>query len=320
MSVTGRPILLHRVYRLHKRWLADNFTYFAQKFGPGGDDSWITTVLEEPEVAEGCTVYHTPSEVPAEDFERILHALKNQEQKHGSSAASRTAGTQLLVAAQALGCDTIVTQERERLCTVWNERKPPRPESYRNYRPPESAYPPNDEPHSFEEAREMIRLGRNHGLRKVLKRAYYELVSSSEFESALKDPGAFGFSRAEMKRLSRVQGKLMFAWHRAVRKPPRDSLWRGSHCHPLARSPLPYGCKQQHGAIRRSAWRNMMNETGEAAEGARDPPSLQRLPPHGRAAEQPVVLVLCAGVGEVVGAAARGVVGGVQGTEAVNAS
>lgn len=189
-----------------------------------------------------------------------------------SSAAHQTTGARLLIAAHALGCGSIVAQEKKRLCAVWDPTKPPRPESYRNYRPPTSAYLPDDAPHSFQEALDMIHVGRSFEMTQVLKRAYYELISSEEFESVLtKDPSAYGFSRAEMKRLSRAQGKLMFAWHRTIKKPPRDSIWRGSHCHPLARSTLPYGCKQQHRAIRRSAWRNMMNETGEAQEGACDP-------------------------------------------------
>ncbi|KAI0327425.1 hypothetical protein GY45DRAFT_1257110 [Cubamyces sp. BRFM 1775] len=258
------------IYRLHKAWLAEKCTYFAGRFGLSGDDYSGIIVSEEPEVIDGCSVYHTPLKVPAEDFECFLRALRNQD---GTSyAVPQTAGTRLLIAAHALGCDAVVAQERERLCAVWNERKPPRPESYRNYRPPASTYPPDDAPHSFQEALDMIQVGRNYGLPSVLKRAHYELLSSREFEDLVKkDPGAFGFSRSEIKRLSRAQGKLMFAWHRTIKKPPRDSIWRGSHCHPLARSPFPFGCKQQHGAIRRSAWRDMMNETGEAKEGARDP-------------------------------------------------
>ncbi|KAI9070281.1 hypothetical protein FKP32DRAFT_7804 [Trametes sanguinea] len=254
-----------KVYQLDREWLEGECEYFKFAVSPDG--------LGKTKHGASDPVYSTPPGVTAEDFDLLLSALKDEDRYKD---APQDVVETLLRVASAFLSKKVITLAKARLCALWDDRYPPSPESYRVIKtaPEISGFYPDPGTHTYTEALTAIQLANEHNVPGVLKRAFYELMSSAEFWVALKagPEAAIGLSEETLLKLERERDALAREWNRVVFRPPRyKALTMTSKCHPLSYGSLWRGCKQKRSGRRKEAWEVMMTQSEEAEAGQYDP-------------------------------------------------
>ncbi|EIW51942.1 uncharacterized protein TRAVEDRAFT_53936 [Trametes versicolor FP-101664 SS1] len=223
--------------------------------------------------------YPTPAGLTVAQFELLLSPFRAPEAAATLMASLSTNATiSLLRAAHELGRGAVVHVAKARLCSLWDDRRLPMAESYQTanlggigrHTPS-----PDDGPRPYTEALAALRAAEEFGLQSVAKRAAYELTCSEDFWTALvTDRASVDISQDVLVGVYNMRTMLKALWADALRSPPRmPGLYQYAHtsCHPLLRQTLGQGCARREGAKRMEAWRAMLEDTRQRAEGAWDP-------------------------------------------------
>ncbi|KAI0708223.1 hypothetical protein C8Q76DRAFT_743755 [Earliella scabrosa] len=222
------------LFKQYKARLAKYCGYFEELFAMG-----VST-----ETIDGCPVYRVPPELLLKEFRDLLTALEPLE--HVSNPPDQTLAISLLFAANTLSCPVVLALAKKRLCEIWDANAVPDASDVRPYT--SAAY--------------VVQLGRQFQIHGVLKRAFYELVSSSEFwEVLFENREQIRLNEADVLRLVETRVALGKMWREFVLEvPTKKELWQG-------RRGYSYGCCHPGGR----EWAKALRERGTLEGGALDP-------------------------------------------------
>ncbi|KAI0760909.1 hypothetical protein BD413DRAFT_617431 [Trametes elegans] len=256
------------LFKLYRSRLAQYCRHFANIF-EGQDNGASGTQIE------GHPLYHAPEGLILEDFEQLLTALETP-LTFSASPPTQSVAISLLRAAHMLSCNIILTLSKDRLCTIWDSRSPPRPHSSlalllsstdqlcptaRLSRPDPDSHPASAPP-TYAEAVSIVLFARQYALPGVLKRAFYELLASPPFWAALvADRRQIRLHEDDLLRLYNARYVLQQAWRAAAPCVPDPDKKKG-HASPACNAYFPG---------RTDALRAMVLGSGLVEPGAVDP-------------------------------------------------
>ncbi|KAL1947010.1 hypothetical protein VTO73DRAFT_13971 [Trametes versicolor] len=182
-------------YKLHSMRLARYCVYFKKLFADHTDD-----YEDRCAKVEGFPVYHIPTNLDSDEFEKLLAVLETP-----------------LRAAHSLSCDVVLRLARKRLCVIWHPPKvSPRPATKIG---PVPSFLSADTAamHTYHGAVFIILFARQYGMPELLKRAFYELLASAGFWAALTaDRKHIRLAENDLLRLYNVRHVLQRRWREAV--------------------------------------------------------------------------------------------------------
>ncbi|PIL30058.1 hypothetical protein GSI_07635 [Ganoderma sinense ZZ0214-1] len=234
--------------RLHESRVAGYCGYFHELFGPGNPAGVVVTGE-----AAGCRVYPVTPELSLEDFKHLLKAIESPFE-YATSPPSQQVAIALLFAAHILSCGYVLDLAKKRLCDIWDGRTPPTTDRS------------DGEDRSPDSAIRAIKLGRRYGIPGVLKRAFYELLSSwifgRESESVtffLSVIGELTIAEDDIHRLLAARLKLGRLWRKFVVDPPSGAWCVSQDGACSARRCCHAGESKD---VRAGEWRNVVCEQG----------------------------------------------------------
>ncbi|KAL1936877.1 hypothetical protein VTO73DRAFT_6209 [Trametes versicolor] len=126
----------------------------------------------------------------------------------------------LVRAAHSLSCDVVLKLARRRLCAIWDAEHPSRASTRPSTKmsPALSSLSADTAAlHAYHDAVSIILFARQYGLPELLKRAFYELLASTEFWAALTaDRKQIRLTETDLLRLYKARHVLQKRWCEAV--------------------------------------------------------------------------------------------------------
>ncbi|KAH9847019.1 hypothetical protein C2E23DRAFT_533947 [Lenzites betulinus] len=259
-------------FKLHRSRLSQYCLFFAELFASDGEADGHYLKIED------CAVYNAPAELKAGDFKNLLIALETP-LMFVTSFPTQSLAVSLVRASQTLSCDIVYKFARNHLCAVWDSARPPTAPTYVMTLFPSAPAPApatvsawTQTPSTYEEAVYIILFARQYRIPELLKRAFYELIASSEFwHVASADHKKTKLTIGDLSRLRHARHTLQTLWREAARiEPPMKaaevvlpSYWPGEGCV----CPL----YNLNGPMRALNWRTVLMETGAVDAGTVDP-------------------------------------------------
>lgn len=170
---------------------------------------------------------------------------------------------------------------KARLCALWDASHPPAAPSHLAILFPTTAAPASsptstdsDDQRSYENAVFIIHFARQYGLPELLKRAFYELLTSAEFWAALTaERKQIRLTEDDLLRLYNARFVLQERWREALVVAPYTNEQGVSACRVDVHG-RGYVCRSSRyepAAERPQRWRSMMLESGLVEAGTSDP-------------------------------------------------
>ncbi|KAI0672005.1 hypothetical protein C8Q78DRAFT_717826 [Trametes maxima] len=256
-------------FKLHQSRLASHSVYFSKRFEAASDGT-----------VEGYPVYGVPPELDLTDFELLLEVIETP-LMYTDYSPTQSEATSLLRAAHTLSCSVILSFAKEHLCALWDHSRPPAPHTspYISTLFPGPSTTANDaqiddEPRrTFYDAIWIIQLARRYNIPRLLKRPFYELITSPDFfATVFASRDQIRLPDGDLLRLYHAREVLQNRWRDAVVVAPNTDDKGNSTCHPKGHSCQTY---PRHGTRtkmdRSSLWRDMVLKSGSIEPGAADP-------------------------------------------------
>ncbi|PIL28418.1 hypothetical protein GSI_08452 [Ganoderma sinense ZZ0214-1] len=228
------------LFKLHRSRLQSQCSYFNALFD--AQDVKVAGFFQE------CPMYDTPLEVTAKAFKDLLKAIEDPHEVF-ESMLSRSQTVALLETAHTLSCNSVARQAANRLRDLWDSS-----------RIPTKAGPEDDR--SYTTTITTIRLAREYEIPEVLKRAFYELLSSKDYWAAYRtDRASIELSDRDKERLAYGRAILSEVWVEFILEVPEAGAVRR-----LSDERCCYGYSE-----RGPNWRSAIVERGDLRLGAMDP-------------------------------------------------
>ncbi|KAI1786268.1 hypothetical protein LXA43DRAFT_1099413 [Ganoderma leucocontextum] len=206
-------------FKLHASRLAGYCGYFHELFSPG---RLMGTALAGE--AKGRRVYHVTPELSVANFKHLLKVLESPFE-YATKPLSQTLAISLLFAADTLSCGYVLDLAKRRLCEIWDGRSLPATDRS------------DSRDRTYPSAIRAIKLARQYSIPGILRRAFYELLSSWAFWDALEPPTSqsvlddLRISEEDIRMLLVARVKLGELWRDFVVHVP-EGTWNVSHRSP----------------------------------------------------------------------------------------
>ncbi|KAI1786270.1 hypothetical protein LXA43DRAFT_73967 [Ganoderma leucocontextum] len=231
------------VFKLHRSRLSRHCGYFKNLFESG---------VGVNEYMQRCPVYNAPEGLTPKGFKDLLMAIESP-LENVESSPSQSHTVSLLAAAHLLSCDAVLRLAKKRLCELWDSRHVPTKRGPGDIR-------------SYKTTISTIHLAREYNIPGVLKRAFYELLSSEEFWDVCgADEDAIDLPKDDIVRLYRARDKLGRLWREFTLAVP-DTDTTTSMARRLSGDWCCYNYSE-----RGHSWRSYIVEKGDLESGALDP-------------------------------------------------
>ncbi|KAI9070282.1 hypothetical protein FKP32DRAFT_1616176 [Trametes sanguinea] len=257
------------LYKLYRARLAQHCGFFVHQFKRDLKSS------SGREQYEGCPIYDAPRDVCPSDFERLMAVIDTPLAYHNVQP-TRNEAISLLCTSTALSCKPVLAMAKKRLCSIWNAREPPKPHGATYI---ESLFSPpatpeslpgasEDDERTFKDTIYVVVLARLYDIPGLLKPAFYELITRTEFWSALyEDREHIKLLEKDLLAMVHARDTLRQWWREFVLVAPalQQGKTDGLRVHPCTCFHLTQHPDAHH------EWRLMMFDSGVTEEGASDP-------------------------------------------------
>ncbi|KAI1790687.1 hypothetical protein LXA43DRAFT_1095288 [Ganoderma leucocontextum] len=231
------------VFKLHRSRLARYCAYFKNLFESG---------ISVNEHIERCPVYNAPEDLMPEVFKDLLTAIETPlENLKSRLSASNTVS--LLEAAVLLSCGAVLRLAKNRMYAFWDSRLVPEKLGLGDIR-------------SYTTTIATIHLARNHNIPSLLKRTFYELLSSEEYWDVYHtDRASIDLCSTDRERLLFARDVLGKLWREFILTVP-DMTIPAVNRHPVLNNMCCHPCGN-----RGDIWRSYVIEKGDLERGGLDP-------------------------------------------------
>ncbi|KAM5539171.1 hypothetical protein V8D89_007044 [Ganoderma adspersum] len=232
-------------FKLHASRLESYCGYFRELFSRGN----LTGLAVEGD-PEGCIAYYVPPELSTSSFKDLLRALDSP-LEFVSDPPSQDLAISLLFAADTLACDLVLDLAKRRLAEIWDGHTLPATDNC------------NAEDRTHPSAICAIKLARRYAMPGILRRAFYELLSSQAFWDALGPRASqaaldgLRISEEDVRTLFSARVTLGGLWREFVMQVPEGTTYRSQ------RSPYDMRwCCYYDEKTRAGAWRSFVVDKG----------------------------------------------------------